>query len=258
MVGASVSAMVASSSVLASLSKSLVVESDALVGAETEWVMDSDTVSVEDVGLGTVPWYVDVTSAVELVADVITVVVAITGVVFDMSVAVALALVLEIVGLGVVDQFLAGVDSPPIDVLNIFSKESSLFISSRVLSWFSLCFLCLVLDLSILSFIMDKVCLFRSDPLDLISIRCLFLSMVAGLCFLFCVSLSFLGSDRCCEGDEACILLGDPMGLLFVGCFFTAFVACVRFSLRFGLFFWGLDGLFWTPLLTLEKGVFEF
>lgn len=55
MVGASVSAMVASSSVLASLSKSLVVESDALVGAETEWVMDSDTVSVEDVGLGTVP-----------------------------------------------------------------------------------------------------------------------------------------------------------------------------------------------------------
>lgn len=201
----------------------------------------------------------DVTFAVELVANVIMVVVAITGVVFDLSVAVALALVLEIIGLGVVDQFLAGVDSPPLDVLNIFSaKESSLFISSRVLSWFSLCFLCLVLDLSNLSFIMDKVCLFRSDPLDLISIRCLFLSMVAGLCLLFCVSLSFLGSDRCCGGDEACVLLGDPMGLLFVGCFFTAFVACARFSLRFGLFFWGLDGLLWTPLLTLEKGVFEF
>lgn len=205
----------------------------------------------------------DVTSAVELVADVITVVVAITGVVFDLSVAVALALVLEIVGLGDVDQFLAGVDSPPTVVLHIFSaKESSLFISSGVLSWFFLCFLCLVLDLPNLSFIMDKVCLFRSDPLDLISIRCLFLSMVAGLCPLFCVSLFFLGSDRCCGGDEACILLGDPMGLIFVGCFFTAFVARGRFSLRFGLFFWGLDGLFWTPLLTgiptLEKGVFGF
>lgn len=207
--------------VLASTSKSSVTETDALVGA-----------------------------------DVITVVIAITGVVFDLSVAVALALVLEIVGLGDVDQFLAVVDSPPIDVLHIFSaKESSFSISSRFLSWFFLCFLCLVLDLSSLLFIMDKVCLFRSDPLDLISVRCLFLSMATGLCPLFCVRLFFLGSDRCCGGDEACILSGDPIGLIFVGCFFTAFVARARFSLRFGLFFWGLDGnaeALWENLLAGE------
>lgn len=49
------SGMVALSSVLVSTSKSSVIESDALVGAEAEWVMDSDTVPMKDVGLGTVP-----------------------------------------------------------------------------------------------------------------------------------------------------------------------------------------------------------
>lgn len=122
---------------------------------------------MEVVGLETVPLYAEVASAVELVADGTNEVVVIAGVVFFLSVGVALALVLEVFGAGDVSHFLVGVGCPHIDVLNIFSaKESNLFVSSRVLSWLFMCLLCLVLDLPNLSFIVDEVCLFRSDSLD--------------------------------------------------------------------------------------------
>lgn len=91
--GPLVAGTVASSSVLASLSESSVVESDALVGAEAEW-----TVSMEVVGPGAVPWYVVVASAVELVTDARKVVVAITGVVFGLLVGVAFVVVPEVIG----------------------------------------------------------------------------------------------------------------------------------------------------------------
>lgn len=124
MVEPSVAGVAVFSSVLASVSKSSVVESDAVVGAEAEGVVVLVTVSVEAVGVGTVPWCVgspegsaDVPSFAELVVDATEVVAAITGVVFGLSVEVALALVLKIFGLGDVS------DCSLIDALNAFSAK---------------------------------------------------------------------------------------------------------------------------------------